>query len=131
MVSDFDTEQGSIRYVQGENNKGCGNIFTENGVSLSSENYEFQYHYKNNTNSPRQNPYNISGNIKTVTKNEQVCDQIGRENPMIAPPETPVDWQNTLLNDYNSVSTALATTKSTYSLHGYENIPNDWNTYFD
>jgi hypothetical protein len=128
MVADFDSELGSIRFNQGDANKACGNIFTLNGHSLTSPNYNFQYHFK--INSPGQEPYNISSNITPSPEYRHLCEQIGVENPYIDPDNHPVEWNDILLNDYNMVATSLETSKSIYISHGYDNLLIDWETYF-
>ncbi len=129
VVSDYDIETGSIRYIQGELGMGCGNIFTDNGFSLTSDNYSFQYHYKNN--SHRENPFHVPLNIQTVANDDHLCNQIGLENPLIAPPEVPFNWQNTLYDYYNLISTSLENTKRSYQERGYYDIPIDWYMYFN
>ncbi|NLJ82590.1 MAG: S8 family serine peptidase [Bacteroidales bacterium] len=128
VVSDFNTEQGSIRFVQGEENDACGNMFTENGVSLSSVNFPLYYFYHNHLH--RHQPYQIVGNIETKETNHHSCGQIGRVDPMIVIVDKPVNWRHVLENEYQMLSNELAGVKNFYISHGYANGPIDWDTYF-
>ena len=125
-VGDYENETGTIRYIQGENNNACNNVFSTNGSSLNSMNFQFQYYYKNNNNN--QTPRNISSNIDTVYKLSDKCEQIGIINPNIHV-ERPNDWQITKGNEYTLINGMLTSVKNQYA--GYNHINLDWEVYYN
>ena len=126
-VDDYEGETGTIRYIQGDNNQACNNVFTNNGTSLYSMNFPFQY-YCINSNYNNQIPSNTSSNIDTVNKLSDRCVQIGITNPNIHV-ERPGDWETNKLNEYSLINGMLTSVKNQYLTYNQTNL--DWVTYYN